>query len=85
VQNYTSDRFAELKDEFAREQAGPEIGRTMEISIKVSGLKGKDARFAVRRSNEKARNVEDGVVEAENGVLKIRVAPLELVTLRSLP
>jgi O-glycosyl hydrolase len=82
--NYTSDRFADLNDD-ERNQAGPDPGRTLELTIKVSGLKGDSARFAVRRSNEKARNAEDGVMEATNGFLKVKVAPLELVTLKSVP
>lgn len=81
--NYTSDRFAGL-NAYDRSQAGPDPGRTMELTIHLPGLPDR-TRLAVHRSNDTARNAADGFIEPGHGRLKVKVAPLELVTLRSVP
>jgi O-glycosyl hydrolase len=82
VQNYTSDRFAGLKDE-DRAQAGPDRGRTITVTIHLPAVE--NATFAVRRTNETVRNAEDGQIAMKKGKITVPVDPLELVTLRAVP
>jgi O-glycosyl hydrolase len=82
VVNYTSDRFAELP-KYARAQAGPDEGRQIELTLHLPGA-GNGA-FTVRRSNGRQFNTDAGRIEATDGLLRLKLAPLELVTLVQAP
>ena len=67
-----------------REQGGFTPGQTFAVTVKVPELKerGKIA-FTVHRSDATRKNAGDGNASMHDGEITLRIAPLELVTLRS--
>ena len=86
--NFTADSFDAVKNwgdaKWNREQGGFTPGQTFAVTVKVPELKarGKIA-FTVQRSDATRKNAGDGNASMHDGEITLRIAPLELVTLRS--
>ena len=89
ISNYTADSFAGVQgwsdDKWNSEQGGHTPGQTIPVTISIAELKDRGAvKFAVHRSNAGAQNAQSEPVTMNDGQVTLQVAPLELVTLRSL-
>ena len=86
--NFTADSFEAGKNgddaKWNREQGGFTPGQTFAVTVRVPELEGRgDISFVLHRSGAARQNVDDGTVTMHNGTMALRIAPLELVTLRS--
>ena len=82
--NYTSDRFADW--ETGGFHAKGQAGRFFRITLQVPELaKSKNTVFRVWRSSETMHDIDEGTVVIQHGTLTLTLAPLEMLTLRSLP
>jgi O-glycosyl hydrolase len=87
--NYTTEGFTAVTnwgdEKWNREQGGFTPGQTMTVTVRVPELKTRgNIRFALNRSNHLLQNASDSPVTMRDGEVTLRIAPLELVTLRSM-
>ena len=86
--NFTTADFNAVKTwgdkKWNREQGGHTPGQTFQVTVQVPELKARgDVLFQVQRGDATQPNQDAGTVTMHNGEITLRVAPLELVTLRS--
>ncbi|HEX8465661.1 MAG TPA: hypothetical protein VF627_13670 [Abditibacterium sp.] len=89
VCNFTANSFLDVQGwgdaKWNAEQGGHTPGQTFPVTIRMDELKNRAAvRFSVHRTNDTLKNAPSETVTMKNGEATFMVAPLELVTLRSL-
>jgi hypothetical protein len=89
IQNYTADSFSgsqgQADEEWTRSQGGYTPATPYKVTVAVAELAGANGmRFQVHRTNATQTNSAAGSVTLKDGVVTVGVAPLELVTLRSI-
>lgn len=88
--NFTADSFLQVQgwadDKWNIEQGGRTPAQAFPVTLQIAELKNRAAvPFVVHRTNATLTNTRVETVIMKNGTVTIRVAPLELVTLRSTP
>jgi O-glycosyl hydrolase len=85
--NYTADRFDQVNwsdAKWNREQGGHTPGQTFQVTVQVPELRELgDIAFKVHRRSADHPNTSEDSATMRKGEITLRVAPLELVTLRS--
>lgn len=89
VCNFTTESFLNVQGwgdaKWNIEQGGHTPGQSFPVTIRVDELKARSSiPFAVHRTNDTLKNAKAETVMMKNGEVTLTVAPLELVTLRSI-
>ncbi len=86
--NFTADSFLGVQgwadDKWNTEQGGQTPAQTFAVTLRIDELKNRAAvPFVVHRTGATSKNAKSEIVTMKNGAVTLSVAPLELVTLRS--
>jgi hypothetical protein len=81
--NYTSDKFDGWDSGGFHAKGQP--ARFFRVTVRVPELAAENTVFDIKRSSESVRGLDEGHVVMRHGTLTVALAPLEMLTLHSLP